>query len=160
VIEQERHAGLYRATNLVIQHRPDIDAILDEPLHDRMLRVFAAHGFDAAQAGAAFREFVASGEEPISLEIIVTTYPEMLESEIGRCMHEERIIRQRQDPRYHGQLAQNVEFLMEFLFTFPALPRHRLERLPVRIGDRYLPDTFDEIRRRLFDNPSVELNEL
>ena len=49
---------------------------------------------------------------------------------------------------------------MEFLFTFAAVPGGRLERLPVRIWNRYLPDYFDEVRRRLFDNPSVELNEL
>jgi hypothetical protein len=160
LVEEEHHAGDYRATNLVVDCRPDTDAVLGEPLHARMLAVFEAHGYDARRAAVAFREFVQSGEERISLEIIVTSYPEMLESEIGRCMHEERIIRQRHDPRYHGQLAQNVEFLMEFLFTFPALPGHRLERLPVRIDNRYLPDSFDEIRRRLFGNPSVELNEL
>ena len=160
LIEQERHDGIYRATNLVVGFRPDKERILVEPLHDGMLRVFDAHGYSAAQANAAFREFVLSGEESISLEIIVTSYLEMLESEIGRCMHEERIIRQRHNPRYSGQLAQNVGFLMEFLFTYPALPYRRLERLPVRIGDRYLPDYFDEVRRRLFGNPSVELNEL
>ncbi len=125
-----------------------------------MLQVFDAHGYTPGQANAAFREFVQSGEESINLEIIVTSYLEMLESEIGRCMHEERIIRQRHNPRYCGQLAQNVGFLMEFLFTYPALPLPRLDRLPVRIRDRYLPDTFDEVRRKLFGNPSVELNEL
>lgn len=160
LVEREHHDGTYRATNLVIDYRPDREAILAGPLHDRMLRVFAAHGYTAAQVDTAFREFVQSGEEYVSLEIIVTSYLEMLESEIGRCMHEERIIRQRHNPRYYGQLAQNIGFLLEFLFTFPALPYRRLERLPVRIRDRYLPDYFDEVRRRLFNNPSVELNEL
>jgi len=160
LVEQERHEGVYRATNLVVEYRPDTQRILDEPLHDRMLQVFAAHGFNARQANAAYREFVLSGEESICLEIIVTSYLEMLESEIGRCIHEERIIRQRHNPRYYGQLAQNVEFLMEFLFTFASVPAGRLEHLPLRIQDRYLPDYFDEVRRKLFDNPSVELNEL
>jgi len=160
VVERERHDGIYRATNLVVEHRPDTERILGEPLHDRMLGVFTAHGYSSRQANAAFREFVLSGEESINLELIVTSYQEMLESEIGRCMHEMRIIRQRHDPRYNGQLAQNVGFLMEFLFTYAAVPYDRLERLPVRIWDRYLPDYFEEVRRRLFDNPSVELNAL
>lgn len=160
VLEQESHEGVYRATNLIVEYRPDREAILGAPLHDRMLYVFAAHGYTASQANTAFHEFVRSGEADIRLEIIVTSYLEMLESEIGRCMHEERIIRQRHDPRYSGQLAQNIGFLMEFLFTYPALPYRQLDRLPVRIRDRYLPDYFDEVRRRLFNNPSVELNEL
>jgi hypothetical protein len=160
LVEREDHHGSYRATNLVAEYRPDRTAILGEPLHDRMLRVFAAHGYTQQQANAAFLDFVRSGEEYVSVEIIATGYADMLESEIGRCMHEERIIRQRHNPRYYGQLAQNTEFLMEFLFTFPALPHRRLDRLPLRIGDRYLPDYFDEVWRRLFNNPSVELNEL
>lgn len=160
VIEQERHDGIYRATNLVVEYQPDREQILHAPLHDRMLEVFAAHGFSPRQVDTAFREFVRSGEKRVYLEIIVTSYLEMLESEIGRCMHEARIIRQRHNPRYYGQLAQNVGFLMEFLFTVAAVPGGRLERLPVRIWNRYLPDYFDEVRRRLFDNPSVELNEL
>jgi hypothetical protein len=160
LLEREEHVGIYRATNLVIEVRPDRTAILGEPLHERMLQVFAAHGYTAQQADAALREFVLSGEERVSVEIIATGYTDMLESEIGRCMHEERILRQRHDPRYYGQLAQNTGFLLEFLFTFPALPRRHLERLPLRIGDRYLPDYFDEVRRWLYNNPSVELNDL
>lgn len=160
VVEQECHEGDYRATNLVVEYRPDAEQILAEPLHDRLIEVFAAHGFSARQARTAFRESVQSGEEIVCLEIIVSSYQEMLESEIGRCMHEERIIRQRLNPRYSGQLAQNVEFLMEFLFTFPAVPHRPLDCLPVRIRDRYLPDYFDEVRRKLFNNPSVELDEL
>ncbi|MEZ5543435.1 MAG: hypothetical protein R3F42_15565 [Pseudomonadota bacterium] len=160
VIEQERHDGIYRATHIVVEHHPDRAAILAEPLHDGMLRVFAAHGYSSARADAAFREFVCAGEAGVNVEIIVTGYLEMLEGEIGRCMHEDRIIRQRHNPRYYGQLAQNVGFLLEFLFTYPALPYRTLERLPLRIRDRYLPDYFDEVRRRLFNNPSVELHEL
>jgi hypothetical protein len=159
LIEQELHDGVYRATNLIVNYRPDREAILGESLHDSMLRVFQTHGYTPGQANAAFREFVLSGEDSIHLEIIVTDYLQMLESEIGRCMHEERIIRQRHNPRYYGQLAQNIGFLMEFLFTFPALPHRQLEQLPVRIQDRYLPDYFDEVRRRLYNNPTVELYE-
>lgn len=160
LVEREDHDGIYHATNLVVEYRPERTAILGEPLHERMLRVFAAHGYTRQRADAAFHDFVHSGEQHVSVEIIATGYADMLESEIGRCMHEERIIRQRHNPRYYGQLAQNAGFLMEFLFTFPALPYRELDRLPLRIGDRYLPDYFDEVRRRLFNNPSVELNEL
>jgi hypothetical protein len=160
LLEQECHQGDYRATNLVVHHRPDREAILEQPLHETMLRVFVDHGYTPDQANAAFREFVRTGEERVSVEIIATSYLEMLESEIGRCIHEQRIIRQRHNPRYYGQLAQNTGFLMEFLLTYPALPYRQLEQLPLRLQDRYLPDYFDEVWRRLFNNPSVELNEL
>jgi hypothetical protein len=96
----------------------------------------------------------------VNLEIIVSSYAQMLESEIGSCMHEERIIRQRRNPQYLGQLAQNVEFLMEYLFTFPASGRREVGELPLCLWDCYLPDYFDEVLRRLFNVPSVELNDL
>jgi hypothetical protein len=73
-------------------------------------------------------------------------------------MHEDRIIRQRQHPQHQGQLAQNVEFLLELVFTLPAAPDARLDQLPVRLWDRYLPDSFEEVKRVLFGLPSVELN--
>jgi len=158
VLEQERHAGRYSATNLVIEYRPDRAQFLAQPLSGQIIRAFAGHGIDAGEASRRFAEFIAASEDTVNLEIIVSSYAEMLESEIGNCMHEERIIRQRRNPRYLGQLAQNVEFLMEYMFTFPAANRRVIGDLPVRLWDNYLPDYFDEVRRRLFNVPSVELN--
>jgi hypothetical protein len=94
----------------------------------------------------------------VRVEIICSDAEETLESEIGRCMHEDRIIRQRLGPAYQGHLSQNVEFLLEYLFALPAAPEARLDRLPVRLWERYLPDYFDEVKRVLFRVPSVELN--
>jgi len=160
VVEKEQHQGNYSAINLVVEYRFDKESILSRPLNQRMIRLFRDHGVSEDKANRAFKEFVRSGEESVYLEIIVSNYIQMLESEIGNCMHEERIIRQRQNQRYLGQLAQNVEFLMEYIFTFPASSLKEIERLPVRLWDRYLPDYFDEVRRKLFHIPSVEFNEL
>jgi len=79
-------------------------------------------GFSPAEANHAFFEFVRSGEEDVLLEIILSTYQEMLESEIGRCIHEDRIIEQRLRQQYRGPLARNIQCLMEYLFTFPSSP--------------------------------------
>ena len=83
----------------------------------------------------------------------------MLESEIGRCMHEDRITRQRLDQQYNGQLARNIEFLMEYLFAYPASSQTQLKELPLQLWNRYLPDYFDEVMKALFDIPSVEVLE-
>ena len=106
-----------------------------------------------------FREFLETGEEKVELEIILSNYQEMLESEIGRCMHEERIIRQRQEQQYTGQLARNVEYLMEYLFAFPASGQVGIEDLPIKLWYRYLPDYIDDVWKRLFSVPSPEILE-
>jgi len=160
LVEQERHTGDYQATNLIVDYQPDKARILAQPLHSRIISVFNAHGIGGDEANRLFREFVDTGEESVRVEIIVSNYLQMMESEIGRCMHEDRIIRQRRNQVYQGQLGSNVEFLMEYLFLLPAVPDGRPESLPIRLWDRYLPDYFDEVKRTLFHLPSVELNEL
>ena len=161
IVEREYHVGDYTATNLVVDYYPDKDHVLSLPLPDQVIRVFVAHGMSENETRRAFEQFVREGEAGVRVEIIVSDYAQMLESEIGRCMHEERIIRQRLDQEYRGQLAVNLEFLMEYLFMLPAAPGvEDVETLPIRLWDRYLPDYFDEVKSALFNIPSVELNAL
>ena len=117
-------------------------------------------GFSPDEANRAFAEFVRSGEEDVLLEIILSTYQEMLESEIGRCIHEDRIIEQRLRQQYRGPLARNIQCLMEYLFTFPSSPspcQRELGELPIKLWNRYLPDYFDEVLKQLFHIPTVRL---
>ncbi|NCA68975.1 MAG: hypothetical protein EOM91_02515 [Sphingobacteriia bacterium] len=158
LIEREQHGGDYKAVNLLVDHRPDLTRIQARPLPDEVIRAFQAHGIGPAETSREFTRFLCEDETRLRVEIICATAAETLEGEIGRCMHEDRIIRQRRQPRCQGQLAQNLEFLCELLFTLPAAPPLRLERLPVRLHDRYLPDYFDEVKRGLFGIPSVELD--
>lgn len=154
IIEEERHSGLYNATNLIVCHEPDRERILSRPVTGRILSVMQARGQQPDQVQKNFAEFVRSGEESVSLEIIVSDYPETLESEIGRCMHEDRIIRQRLTRQYRGHLSKNIEYLMEYLFSFPASAQRELIELPVKLWHRYLPDYFDEVLKELFRLPS------
>jgi hypothetical protein len=84
----------------------------------------------------------------------ISTYQEMLESEIGRCIHEDRIIEQRLRQQYRGPLARNTQCLMEYLFTYPTSRQRELGELPIRLWHRYLPDYFDEVLKQLFHIPT------
>jgi hypothetical protein len=156
--EREVHRGDYSAVNLLVDYCPDKDRILAQGLPEKVVRVFEAHGISPCETRRRFESFVRSGESAVRVEIICSDAEETLESEIGRCMHEDRIIRQRLGRAYQGHLSQNLEFLLEYLFALPAAPEARLDRLPVRLWDRYLPDYFDEVKRALFRVPSVELD--
>jgi hypothetical protein len=151
VIEEESHQGIYNATNLIVRIQPSPDAILDGDLSDEhMLNILGQRGLTPRQSKAAFRDFVLTGESSVYLEIIVINYQENLESEIGRCIHEDRIIEQRQGKQYRGHLAKNIEYLMEYLFTFPASGQIELGELPIKLWNRYLPEYFDEVMKQLF----------
>ncbi len=157
VVDVEPHTGRYNATNIIVRHRPDKERILDQPLSPPMLRLMQARGVDAQDALREFAEFVRSGEDALHIEIIVATYQEMMESEIGRCMHEDRIIEQRLRQEYRGHLAKNIEYLMEYLFALASSSHVELRELPLKLWNRYLPDYYDEVVKALFDIPPVHL---
>jgi hypothetical protein len=157
IIEEEVHSGRYNATSLIVRFCPPRERLLHVLPGEKILKVWQAKGWDPEQANGEFCEFVRSGEEDVYLEIIVSSYQEMLESEIGRCMHEDRIIEQRHRQRYSSQLSRNIEYLMEYLFALPASARVELGDLPIKLWNRYLPDYFDEILKQLFQIPSIEV---
>jgi hypothetical protein len=153
VVEEERHQGLYNAVNLVIRIDPPKDELIRAPLPASIHGVMANRGLGPAEADRNFADFVLSGEPDVYLEIIVSSYQEILESEIGRCMHEDRIIAQRLRQQYRGHLAKNVEYLMRYLFLFTLSNQGELKDLPVKLWDRYLPEYFDGVIAGLFHIP-------
>ncbi len=153
VIEEEKHTGIYNATNLIVSYCPDQEYIISEPITGRILNIMEIRGINAYQLQQEFIEFVHSGEKNVVLEIIVSNYQETLESEIGRCIHEDRIIRQRLNKQYRGHLSKNIEYLMEYLFSFPASSQREISELPIKLWNRYLPDYFDEVLKQLFHIP-------
>jgi hypothetical protein len=153
VVENEKHSGKYNATNILLRYSPPKETLLSKPLNVNTLRVLKAKGMSEEEANRGFVEFVMSGEDSVYLEIIVSNYEEMLESEIGRCMHEDRIIEQRLHQPYRGHLAKNIEYLMEYIFTFPISPQAEMTELPIKIWNRYLPDYFEDVLRKLFQMP-------
>ena len=157
IIEEEPHVGRYNATNLIVRYRPPKERILQKPLGENLLQLMRAHGLNQEQAHSEFADFVRTGEDGVYIELIVSNYQEMLESEIGRCMHEDRIIEQRMRQEYRGHLSKNVEYLMEYLFAFPSSTKKDLGELPIKLWTRYLPDYFDEVIKGLFDIPPVQL---
>ena len=153
IVEEEKHSGKYNATNVIVRYIPPREEILSRPLGGRIVDVMRLRGSGASDANREFGEFVRSGEDHVYLEIIVSDFEEMLESEIGRCMHEDRIIEQRLRQPYNGHLAKNIEYLMEYLFVFPYSAQYEIEELPIKLWNRYLPDYFDEVLRKLYYSP-------
>lgn len=150
VVEAERHSGRYNATNIVVRFAPPKNEILSMPLEDDSLRIMQAYGYSPYEANHAFREFVLSGEDDVLVEIIVSGYQEILESEVGRSMHEDRIIEQRLKQQYRGPLAKNIGYLLEYIFVLPAAGHREQCELPIKLWNRYLPDYFDEVLKGLF----------
>ncbi|MCU0690117.1 MAG: hypothetical protein MUF54_01820 [Polyangiaceae bacterium] len=141
VVEREDHRGHYNATNLLLDiELPSVAEIIDQN-RDRDWAEAAHRGLDPATAKKNFEVYVESGARVVRTELILTTYPELIESELGRSLHELRILRLRERQPYSGQIAQNARYLIEFLFALAYAPTTTIDELPVKMWGRYLPDT-------------------
>lgn len=151
IVEEERHTGKYNAINLKLKYGLPKERLLAEPLSESYLRVLAYRGFRPSEVARQYREFVESGEDEVGFEMIVSSFQEFLESEIGRSMHEERIQAQRAHHGYNGHLATNIRYLMEFMLSLCRSPwRTDLEEVPIKLWIKYMPDTLERVERKLY----------
>lgn len=157
IIEREEHRGHYNATNLLVEiELPAVEQIIDDNAH-RDWHQAARLGLDPLQATKEFSAFVESGARSVCTEVILTTYPELIESELGRSLHELRILRLRERQNYAGQIAQNARYLIEYLFAVAYSPTTQVNSLPIKMWGRYLPDTVLTAVGQLFGAPQQGL---
>ena len=152
VVETEKHSGDYNAVNLLV----DVDLPAPETLAALQQgfdwSIAARRGLDPGRTQAGFADYLARGARVVRLEAILTTYDELMESELGRSMHELRVLRLRQRQAYSGLLAQNAGYLVEYLLTLAVAPTSHLTKLPVKMYGRYLPETIAAAKWALFGN--------
>lgn len=98
-----------------------------------------------------FPTYVESGSDTVRLEIILTSYPELVESEIGRSIHERRTLSQRKQRQYTGRIAKNAEFIIEYLLSVAFSPKTHTAFIPVKLVGHYLPETISYAIRRLYN---------
>ena len=104
-----------------------------------------------------FSRFITSGQKAIHLELIFTTFEDLLESEIGRSMHESRIFQQRLQQRLYGNIPVNIEYIIEYLFAVGMGPTSQVTEIPIKLWGRYLPDSIGYHIRKLYQMPESSL---
>lgn len=150
IVEREIHRGRYNDTNLLVDlELPPAAAIIDRMNH-RNWCFAGGRGLDPATLAKDFPSYVESGARTFRVEIILTTMEELIESEFGRSIHEERIIAQRSTVEYRGRIARNASFLIEYLLRLAISPTAKIETLPIVMWGRYLPDTFSSAVWKLY----------
>lgn len=141
-VAREEHHGDYNDINLLVDlELPPPGTIIDD-LRAYPWERLASRGISSVDLVRALPAYVESGARTIRAEVILTTLPELVESEFGRSIHEKRINEQRSGGRYQGRIAQNAAFLIEYLLTLAVSPTIHVETLPVKMWGRYLPDVF------------------
>ena len=156
VVEREVHRGHYNATNLQVDvELPPVGQLVDEA-RDMDWSAAASRGLDPDDARKNFPRFVESGARTVRTEVILTTFEELVESEFGQCIHEVRILEQRDRAAYSGRIAQNASSIMEYMLQLAISPTVQVEGLPIRVWGRYLRDTMVQALAELQNQERVE----
>ena len=150
IVEREEHRGTYNDINLLVEIElpPPVDII--ERMRGRNWGFAARRGSEPEELRDGFPAYVASAARTLRMEVILTSYKELVESEFGRSIHEERIIDQRRRAPYAGRIASNVSYILEYLLMLAIAPTVEVKSLPVKMWGRYLPDTFHHAVWELF----------
>lgn len=140
IAEWELHQGDYNDTNLLIDFQLPPTGILVDRLKNQDWSYATQRGLDVNVLRRDLPAYVESGARNIRAEVILTTFEELVESEFGRSIHEERVIRQRNSLPYSGRIAQNASYLIEYMLMLALSPRVEVQDLPIKMWGRYLPD--------------------
>ena len=152
IAEIQEHTGDYNAVNLQVDiELPAPDAIAEQRgVFD--WSIAALRGLDPDETRRKFRAYVASGARSVRMEIILTSYDELMESEFGRSIHELRILRLRERQAYNGHITHNAGYLIEYLLALASAPVIDVPELPVKMYGRYLPETIVTAKYAPFGN--------
>lgn len=153
IVEKEEFSGKYQATNLVLEVTWDAEHISRRYRDARAWERYQNRGIPETELKKGLEPFLRKAEPRINLELILSTFPHMVESELGNSIHEERIISQRDNKRYKGYIPMNVEFLVEAIFAVGFSPRINVDEVPIKLWGRYLPETLSSYVRHLHDMP-------
>jgi hypothetical protein len=157
VNDRESFSGDYQATSLIIEVPWDPDYVCSRYMDTRAWRKYLNRGLSETELKKGLEPLLEGSKPTLIIELILSTFPDMVESELGNSLHEERIVAQRDNKLYRGYIPMNVEFLIEYLLAIGVCPHTHIEQLPIKIWGRYLPDTVIDHIRALYGMPDVEL---
>jgi hypothetical protein len=150
-LEREEHRGKYNDINLLVDlELPPPPAILQAAQAQDWSKA-GKRGLSPEVLASEFPDYVYSGARTVRAEVILTTCEELIESEFGRAIHEQRILEQRTSVPYSGRIAGNASFLIEYLLMLAISPKVELEEIPIKMWGRYLPDIYSLAVWDLFD---------
>ena len=149
-VEREEHRGKYNDTNLLVDLILPAPGTLVDLAQDWDWSRHTGKGLSAEELRAGFPDFVETGERTFRAEVILTTHADLVESEFGSCIHEARILDQRNGMTYSGRIASNASFLIEYMLMLALSPTLEVMDLPVKMWGRYLPDVYSLAVWKLF----------
>ncbi len=154
---RESHRGDYQATSLILEVPWDRQSVCRKFTACRCWERYRNRGIPDEDLDRGLEPLLGDAAPTVNIEVILSTFADMVESELGNSIHEERILSQRDTRVYRGYIPTNVEFLVEYLFAVGFSPTAQVDELPIKLWGRYLPDTVISQIRHLHGVPESEI---
>jgi hypothetical protein len=154
--ESEVHEGSYTGTHYLVDlELPPIETVIAG--FEGVDWSFAeGRGLSAFHLEESLIDYLETASTSFRVELILTTLDDLIESEFGRCIHEVRILEQRDRAAYSGRIAQNASSIMEYMLQLAISPKVEVNGLPIKVWGRYLRDTMVDALAKLQDRENVE----
>jgi len=140
---REVHAGTYEGIHYVV----DLELPPNEEILANMAGIdwsFAdGRGLQTEYLDQRFRSYIESCRRTFRVELILTTFDDLVESEFGVSIHEQRILDQRDLASDFGRIALNASSIIEYMLRLATSPTVDIEFLPIKIWGRYIRDTLN-----------------
>jgi hypothetical protein len=150
------HDGKYVGTHYLVDlELPPVDRVVSG-MRGVDWSFAAGRGVSLYDLESDFYEYVSTGSRSVRVELILTTFEDLVESEFGRSVHEVRILEQRDRAAYSGRIAQNAAWIIEYMLHLAISPTIEVGELPIKIWGRYLRDTLSHAVARLSNGEPVE----
>lgn len=149
-VHRSEHHGVYRDTRLVVELRCPSPSATVARLLTRDWSDGRNRGLSPDDVLRAIPGYVETAAATFFVELILTTPEDLVESEFGRGIHEERTERQRDDLRRARPLPTNAALIALSMLFVATGPRIEVPQ-PIKLQGRYLPDTIVVLLSRAFD---------
>jgi hypothetical protein len=141
--QREVHAGTYEGIHYLV----DLELPTNEVILANMAGIdwsFAAgRGLRVENLDESFKAYVETCRRTFRVELILTTFDDLVESEFGVSIHEQRILEQRDLADDFGRIARNASSIIEYMLRLATSPTINIDHIPIKIWGRYIRDTLN-----------------
>jgi len=141
--QREVHAGTYEGIHYLV----DLELPTNEAILANMAGIdwsFAAgRGLRVENLDESFKAYVETCRRTFRVELILTTFDDLVESEFGVSIHEQRILEQRDLADDFGRIARNASSIIEYMLRLATSPTINIDHIPIKIWGRYIRDTLN-----------------
>jgi len=141
--QREVKAGTYEGVHYLV----DLELPPNEAILANMAGIdwaFAAgRGLRVESLDESFRAYIESCRRTFRVELILTTFDDLVESEFGVSIHEQRILEQRDLADDFGRIARNASSIIEYMLRLATSPTIDIDHIPIKIWGRYIRDTLN-----------------